>query len=74
MDERRRIGMRRMINVTMEQLTNGSLPPAVAARALYAAGVPFNVICRVTATALTVAEPAIEGDAVDAPALQRHAA
>jgi hypothetical protein len=56
MDERRRIGMRRLVKVTVEQLSAGAVQPAEAARLLYAAGVPFNVIGRVTtSTAATTA-------------------
>lgn len=60
MDERRRIGMRRLVKVTVEQLSAGAVQPAEAARLLYAAGVPFNVIGRVTtsAVAATVAQQA----------------
>jgi len=48
MDARQRIGMRRIVQVTIEQIARGTLQPDMAARALYRVGVPFNVIGRVT--------------------------
>ncbi len=52
MDVRRRVGMRRLVDVTLEQLASGALAPAAAAKALYGAGVPFDVIGRVTGGAM----------------------
>lgn len=74
MDVRRRVGMRRMVNVTLEQLASGALAPEVAAKALYAAGVPFNVIGRLTSTALAAAKASGQKRAVDAQAVQPRAA
>lgn len=58
MDTRRRMGMRRLVDTTLEQLRSGALQPASAARTLHEAGVPFKVIGRVAE--LARARPANE--------------
>lgn len=53
MEARQRNRMRRLVQVTLDQIASGTLASDRAARALYAAGVPFNVIGRITASQAT---------------------
>ena len=57
MDGRQRVGMRRLVNVTLEQMAGGALAPHEAARLLHAAGVPLNVIGRIAASAVAPRGP-----------------
>ena len=52
MDMRQRVAMRRLVDVTMDQVRLGAVQPAEAAQALQGAGVPFNVIGRVVGQAM----------------------
>lgn len=73
MDARQRIGMRRMVQVTLEQIAAGTLSSETAARALYRAGVPFNVIGRVTAMPLMSGAAAAAREAAGAMSARRAA-
>lgn len=74
MDMRQRVAMRRLVDVTMEQIRVGAVQPADAAQALHGAGVPFKVIGRVVDQAVQERSAALRRGVSSAITQDKHRA